>query len=520
MPSASPYATALAMGRAKPTYIKNVDDLARVTAYWTYDDIYSNVAEVFLLTLRDDTGDEMSRRLVPSARTIVEATNRYLAREPMWVASAVAPSAQPDAPAVAGEIVTQARLMIEALFKREEFISKFMSMKRWMLVRGDGLFHITVDENKEPGTRLRITELDPSTYFPIYDPVDSERVIGCHLVNVVLDDAEQEIVQRLTYMKTPTGAISIALGYFTTDGWDDRTPLSAADLKVVPVPEAVAADQASERLMTGFELPALIKAIPVYHFKNIRRGSHPFGISEIQGLETLINGVNQTATDEDIAIALQGLGFYWTDSGKPRDEHGNEVDWVVAPATMAEVEPGRKIGRVEGATNIESSQRHIDMMKREMQETSATPQIAVGRVDVSVASSGVALAIEMQPILAKNAEKELELAGQLNHLLFDLLNAWLPTYEGFNGQGVEIEVEFSDPLPMDRAAVLKEILDMLTAKVISIEFAQQVIHERLGYNFPVDMLQQLMNEQQQLLDQVGARLDAAAAGTGGQPVGG
>jgi hypothetical protein len=84
----------------------------------------------------------------------------------------------------------------------------------------------------------------------------------------------------------------------------------------------------------------------------------------------------------------------------------------------------------------------------------------------------------------------------------------MPAYEGITPLQVEPSVRFAEALPLDRAAALKEIIDMVTAKIIPISFAQQLIKERLGYDVPADALQQVLQEQTTILDAVGARLGA------------
>lgn len=107
----------------------------------------------------------------------------------------------------------------------------------------------------------------------------------------------------------------------------------------------------------------------------------------------------------------------------------------------------------------------------------------------------------------------MELKTKLDQMLYDLVNMWFPAYEGLDPGGVTLRVMFGDPLPVDRVAVLKEILDLLAAKVISVQYAQRLVRERLGYDIPTDMMAQIVEEQGQLLDAAGGRLEAEAAAT-------
>lgn len=524
MVAASPYQTALALGRPKPNFTPNPDDADRVTAYWTYSDIFRNDAEGFGDLLRPED-DVLSRRYVAQGRALVEATNRYLAKGLGWTFTVPADVTASD------EVVGQVRTTLDALFKREEFNAKFAAMKRWMLVRGDALLHISADPTKPEGTRLRITELLPETYFPLTDPIDAERVVGCYIVNIVdaVPGETEQIAMRVMYRRilseddaatfgSPIGTVVTQTTFWEKDGWDDRAPLAEEDLKPVETPERYASNPMMEPLLTGVALPPSITAVPVYHYRNNREGSALFGVSELQGIETMLAGLTQNLGDEDLTVALQGVGFYATDSGHPTDAQGNEVPWVVAPGSIVELEDGKKIERIEGATNVETSfGAHMNRMKLEAQQATGTPDVAVGKVDVQVVQSGIALAVQMAPMTSKTEEKELELKSKTDQLVFDLLNGWLPAYESATATGVVVEVTFDDPLPTNRKEVLAEVIEMVTAKIIDTEFAREILRTRLGYDFPPGMLAAVASEQQALLDATGARLDAEAAGGAGPP---
>lgn len=520
MVAVSPYTTALSLGRPRPSHVRDgVEDLDRITTYDTYEDIWTNIPEAFAALLR--TGDDpISRRYIPAVRGIVESVNRYLALNPevAWTGLAGA--------TISDDQMNEFRTRVMMTLTREEFDIKFQAMKRWWLIRGDACLMLSADSNKPEGTRIRLTEVPANQYFPIYDPTDGERAIGCYLASIVLDDDDNDIVQRIEYRKVateeqstelngaPIGSIFYRVGYFELDGWDDREP-DPDDIKPVDVPAwAEPATDAEVSPLDGFSLPAQITSIPVYHFRNNRRGGIEgrFGTSEIQGLETLLAGMIQNSTDEDMTIALMGIGMYYTDSGKPRDAKGVEMEWVLAPGTMLELEKDGKLGRIEGVGSVQPIQDHMAHIKAEARDASAIPAIAAGARDPNADQSGVALRIEFMPILAKNAEKQSELASKLTQMFYDLAYMWFPAYEGWQPPQVQPSILFDDPLPVDRAAVLKEVMDMVTARIVSIAWAQGYLAEKLGYKFSTGMLAEVVAEQEQLLDASGQRITDEAAG--------
>jgi len=523
----SPYATAVALNRPAPTYVssKQTNDQQRVQAYWTYDDIVNNVAEAFGALLREDT-DPKGRRYIPYGRAIVEATNRYLGRD--LTVSYEVPADSPADPVAQAALAT----WVKALFDREQFVVKFGETKRTMLRRGDAFLQVSADPSKPEGTRLRITQLDGSQYFPISFPTDPERIAGVYVITLLTSpDGQTVVAQRERYQRILTpedvaavpgstlGGIFYQIEFFEQDKWDDRFPLSSTDLTPAAPPAwitwgpyYVGDGGANPGAFNGFMLPASITAIPVYHFKNTHTG--PFGYSILQGLETALAGITQGMTDEDMAIALAGIGVYWTDSGTPRDDKGQPVDWVIAPAGVMELEVGRKFGRVDGVNSVTPLQDHVNALKDSTLEASGVPDIAVGKVDVQVAESGVALAIKMAPVIAANKEREDGMAAVLTQFLFDILNGWAPAYEAQQPiDGVfTVNVTFGDPMPVDRAAVIQEVIDLLTAQIIDAQFAQEYLKDKLGFNFPTDLLGRMQSAQTAALDAQASRLALEAGG--------
>lgn len=519
----SQYATAIALNRPAPVHVADNqwEDQDRVRAYGTYEDIWNNVPEAFSALLRA-SDDPLSRRYVPAVRSLIESVNRYLAvdMETTWT------------PIPGNTISDQDMLDFTARFQsfwaREEVGIKLQSAKRWMLIKADALIAISADPAKPEGSRIRITEIEPEQYFPLFDPADGERILGVYLASIVLDDEGEEVIQRIEYRRifneeqsaefggTPVGGIFYRVGYFELDGWDDREDGEEALKPVQPPSWAQLQFEDGTDLAAGVPLPAQITSIPVYHIRNRRRGGKAgrFGTSEIQGLESILAGITQNTSDEDVASAMAGLGFYWTDSGRPRDENGRELPWEVGAAVIAEVEAGKRIGRVEGVGTVQPIQDHISLLKDSAREANGIPEIAAGKTNSATASSGVALRIEFMPILSSNAEREEELASRFTQFLWDLTQMWFPAYEGWSPLPLQPGVVFGDPLPVDRAAVIAEVRDLVATGIASKDWAVGHLKAKLGYDFPADMLQAAAAERQAELDAMGSRLDQEMTGGG------
>jgi hypothetical protein len=452
--NAKPYFEAL------PSHVTG-DDQDRLAAYKLYESIFWNEPATFKITQR---GDDENPVYIPSAMKVIEATNRYLAKGFDYK---IEGGSDGDRQAVS--------LAMKTLFRREKFYTKFNSMKRFGLVRGDALWHVIADDTKPAGKRISIHELDPSSYFPIYDPDDIEKITGCHLVSETKDEKGDTIIRRQTYRKEDTGKISSELATFKPTSWDDRNLIQSPQ---APKIELI------QQLTTKFELPAEITSLPVYHTTNDYQGGLIFGNSDLRGFERIIAAINQGVTDEELTLALDGLGVYFTNL--PRPDGG----WVMGPGSVVEGEEGHTFERVNGVGSVKPSQDHLMFLDRALKEGRGTPDISIGNVDVKVAESGISLALQMSPILARNAEREQGILATHDHLFYDLTQGWLLAYEGLSsGAQVTVEPIVGDPMPINRAAVIKEVSDLLSTAppLISPEYARKLLAEKLGYEFPDEM---------------------------------
>lgn len=507
------------LNRPLPSWVVDDTDAVRIAAYDAYDDMYRNVPDTFKVVLR---GTEDNPIYIPSAEMIVETTNRFLGKDWQWSVNSKAAAAEaatsgqdPSGPGRSEQARQQVQSFLANLFVREEVYSKFYSLKRNMVKDGDAMWHITADPNRAPGERISIDELHPRHYFRIADPGNNARTIGCYLVEVITE-GKTEIVRRQEYRKmvtqemasqygTPLGGIFYKMTFWELKGWDDRY---GGDLKPVAVPEAYTSDPAWTPALQGYSLPDDVKTIPVYHVRNRREGSDPYGVSQIAGIETLIAGINQGASDEDLTLALQGLGVYVTDSARPVNDEGEETDWIIAPGTVLEVRSAAgKFERINGVTSVQPFQDHLDYLDGKLKEAKGLSNVAVGRVDVQVAQSGIALRLELSPILSSNEEKEVELLGRMDQMMHDLLYMWLPAFEQIRVDPLDMTVSnsFADPLPVDRSAVVAEVTTLVSAGLMSKEFAVSYLSEKLGYQFPSDMV-----------DAISQREDAIAARLAGE----
>lgn len=499
----TPYDTASPYLGALPSWVGSRFDQTRVASYDLYDDIYRNVVGTFALIAR---GTENNPIYIPSGKTIVESCNRYLAVGFDYT--------------VTGSGADTAKAALDTLFRRNKFWSKFTTQKRYGLIRGDALWHIVAyPDRQDIFKRIVMYELDPRTYFPITKLDNADEVVGCHIIQRMIDPTatSNTIVKRQTYLINDDGTIQSTMNYYKEDAWDDRQdPASLKPFQDNVVPLNTNANRGE--LPFDLVLDARITSLPVYHIRNTRAPNDPFGVSEMSGIERIIAGVNQAISDEEIALALDGLGLYATNSGPPTDDNGNPVNWVLGPGRVVEISEDSTFQRVKGVESLKPAQDHLNWLVKAMRENSATANIAIGVVDATTNLSGIALALQLSPLLAKNAEKETEMMGEYDNLFNDLLHGWMPVYGVYSpSDDTLVSPIVDDPLPVDRAEVLAEVTGLVAENIITILEAQSILKDKLGFEFSFSTLEDFMNQGKALAmtrDPFGARLADELAGAG------
>lgn len=492
----TPYQTARTFVDSLPSWM-SAEDGERISAYTLYEMIYKNIPETYKLVMR---GTEDKPIYVPSARSIIEAKNRYIAQGWNYFVDPAVGTPN-DRAAV--------QLMMQSLFRREEMYAKFGTQRRWGLIRGDAVWHVVADSAKAEGTRVSVYEVDPSSYFPIEDPNDSAKIIGCHLVDQMVNDADETIIRRHTYRKDEKG-IFTQLAFFELSAWDDRWG-SGQEIKKADAPGTLSESQ--KALMAGFYLDSRITSIPVYHVKNRREINNPYGVSELQGIERVLTGINQVVSDTELSHSLDGIGLYATTSSPPVDEQGQELPWRIRPGGVVEIDENATWERVTGVTTLPGLQL-ADWLYGSAKEAAGVPDIALGNVDVQTAESGIALALRMSPLLKQADEQNQVILDVMDHLMYDLTKMWLPVFESTPTE-VSVLTTIQDPMPVDMETSFTRIMKLYDGGIVTGDWARAEL-TKLGFDGLEDMGAAVLAEQTakaQATDPLAARMDAELGGT-------
>lgn len=439
-PVSTPWSTVAPLITGKPSWIPPLD-LERVQSYDQYDDIYWNDNGNLRILMR---GTDDLIIYVPEARTIVEATQRY-------VGNGFNFQVDPNTGTPASQ--EAATLAFTNLFRREAFISQYNDNKRFGLVRGDWCWHITADPNKEQGKRLKIMPVHPGNYFPIFesDVVDGgspDKIVKVHIAERVVGSDGKPFVRRQTYERDPNnGQIISSCFTFDEEKWflEGGSPTGT--------------------IQPPTYLDPLITTFPIYHIRNRTEPLNPWGSSELRGLERMLAALAQSMSDEDMALALEGLGVYYTESGGQfRDADGTLVDPQLYPGVILR---GTKLNRVQGIGSVQPYGDHIERMVRFLRESSGTPDVAVGKVDAQVAESGIALALQLGPMLAKAAEADQRIIDVHTQMFYDLVQGWFPAYEQMRFIDAVVLPVLGSKIPPNVAAMVTMVSGLVVAGLMS-----------------------------------------------------
>jgi hypothetical protein len=491
----TPYSTVVPLLPANLAPYLSLVEQQRVASYGVYQSIYWNVPNAFKLVQR---GSQSNPIYVPVARTLIDTVDRYVGANFSWTVDAL------TAPDTEIAVATEA---FRSLFVRERFPSKYDANKLFGLINGDWCWHILADGDKPEGTRITIRSIDPGMVFKITAPDDVDKLLGYDLIEQFQDGDKTRLkIQRYTKGLDPINKPDPkdTLIYTSLQIWDIDEYTKGSAGKPVRLDSPLA------------PLPPQITALPVYHIPNFETPGDPWGSSELRGYEGVLAAVNQAISDEDLALALEGLGIYATDSGAPIDAVTKQpTNWKLGPGRVVEKGVGTSFERVNGVGSVTPYMDHLAFLVNSLKESSGATDAAAGKVDVTVAESGIALVMQIGPMLAKARKKD-TIISDVHSQMFHDLKGWLQAYESINIPVAEVVPVFGDKLPVNKSGEVKDILSIVGVmpQLAVIGWATRQL-QKLGYDFTPEEITLLAQQQaadaaaQAEADRVGTELNAA-----------
>jgi len=346
-------------------------------------------------------------------------------------------------------------------------------------VSGDCFVKVAYEEAFEdsigrphPG-RVRILPLNSSFCFPEFHPHDRTRLIRFKLKYRFWGTSIEGTRQVYTYTEILT---------------DDR------------IEEYINDELIDSR-------PNPIGVVPIIHIPNVLVSGSPWGLSDCHDLIVLNRNYNEVATDIADIVNYHAAPVTVIIGAKASAlEKGPKKVWGGLP----------KDARVEnlegGGAGLAGALEYLKVVKTAMHEMVGVPETALGQVQPISNTSGVALAIQYQPLMNRYHQKIVQYSEgirRINELV--LLTLAFKEPEAFvynpdvNGPikdqqlfaldlndplTYESVVHFPPPLPLDKLITLQEIQAKMQMNLESREGALR----QLGEEFPDEKLEEIRAE--------------------------
>jgi Phage portal protein, SPP1 Gp6-like len=323
-----------------------------------------------------------------------------------------------------------------------------------------------------PG-RVRILPLNSAYCFPEWHPHDRNRLIRFKLKYRFWGTTQEGTRQVFTYTELLT--------------------------------ENQIEEYVNDELIDSRENP--LGEIPVVHISNLPIPSSPWGMPDIQDVTVLNREYNEKATDISDIINYHAAPVTVVIGARASNlEKGTHQTWSV-PNKEAKVE-----NLLFDPQGIEMSIKFLDVVKRAMHEMTGVPVTALGEEQSISNTSGVALAIQYQPLMNRYHLKETQYGegfAAVNRLALKTLFMKEPQMLTYNDEidpplqegqypmldpmdpiTYENTVHFQPPLPIDQLVKLNELQVKMA---LGLESKRGALVE-LGEEQPDEKLQELFKE--------------------------
>ena len=346
-------------------------------------------------------------------------------------------------------------------------------------ITGDTFVKVAYEEAYEDGIgryhpgRVRILPLNPAFCFPEFHPHDRTRLLRFKQKYRFWGTSLEGTRQVFTYTEILTD--DIIEEYINDELIDSR--------------------------------PNPLGLIPVVHIPNIPVSGSPWGLSDAHDIISLNRSFNEISTDIADIVNYHAAPVTVIVGAKASNlEKGAKKVWGGLPKDS-------QVFNLEGgASGLAGAMQFLESLKRSMFELMNIPETALGQVQSISNTSGVALAIQYQPLMNRWTQKVAQYGvgiEKINELI--MLNLAIKEPETFaynpdvngplkEGQLTQLDpndpltyqtsVYFPQPLPLDKLVLLNEIQMKMQMGLESKEGALRA----LGEEFPEEKLQEIRSE--------------------------
>jgi hypothetical protein len=321
--------------------------------------------------------------------------------------------------------------------------------------------------------RVRIIPLNPAHCFPEYHPQDRQRLLRFKL-------------KYRFWGTSPEGTRQV---YTFTEILTDES-----------VEQYI-----NDELVDQYDNP--IATIPIVHIPNVTISSSPWGQSDIWDIIPLNREMNEKMTEVSDIINYHAAPVTVITGAKASQlERGARKVWAGLPKDAS-------VFNLESRGEMAGAIQYIELIKRAMHEITGVPESALGRTQPISNTSGVALAIQYQPMMNRYLMKKVHFSRGLervNELIIrtavvhepDTALKWNPSLSALpeSDQLYELDprdpntymtsIHWPEPLPVDVLIKLNEVQAKMAIGLESKRGALRV----LGEEFPNEKMAEIFEE--------------------------
>ncbi len=332
-----------------------------------------------------------------------------------------------------------------------------------------------------PG-RVRILPLNSAYVFPEWHPHDRDRMLRVK-------------IKYRFWGRTAEGTRNV---FTYTEIIDDMT-----------IQEYVNDELLDER-------PNPIGMIPVVHIPNVPVSGSPWGQSDVYQVIPLNREYNEKATDVSDIVSYHAAPVTIIVGAKASNlEKGPRKVWGGLPKEA-------QVYNLENGVDLGGPMAYLALLKTAMHEMTGVPETALGQAQPVSNTSGVALAIQYQPMMSRYSMKKRQYSAGLkrvNELVLRTLFCFEPETLLYDAstEGIlqddqplvldpadpaiyQVSCEWPPPLPVDQLIKLNEIQAKMA---LGLESKRGALKD-LGEEFADEKLQELFDEMVEDAKEAGA----------------
>ena len=321
--------------------------------------------------------------------------------------------------------------------------------------------------------KIRILPLNPAFCFPEFHPHDRSRMIRFKLKYKFWGTAQDGSRMVMTYVELMT--------------------------------EEMIEEYINDELID--QRPNPIGEIPIAFCPNYSVASSPWGLADINDIISLNREYNEKATEISDIINYHVAPVTVITGAKASNlEKGARKVWAIGNKDA-------KVQNLELETNFTGPLGYMELLKQSMHEFMGVPSAALGTMQPISNTSGVALAMQYQPLMLKHERKKIQyipLFQKINELVIKHAFLFAPDLTIYNpmisstmlkpDQYPQLDpsspisyrnyVDWPSPMPMDTLIKINEIQAKMA---MQLESRRGALRE-LGVQFPDQKIREIFEE--------------------------